>query len=87
MAENGQLQGFISMLGTEVAALFVHPFSQRMGLGGRLLASERARSLEVLEANLPARAFYEKHGFRQTHSRIHEETGQRLCCLALDDTP
>ncbi len=81
MIENGQLQGFISMLGTEVAALFVHPFSQRMGLGTRLMASQNALSLEVFEANAPARAFYAKHGFRQAGTRLHEEAGLMLCCL------
>lgn len=83
VAENGQIQGFICMLGTEVAALFVHPFEQRMGIGSALLAGQDARTLEVFEANTPARRFYAKHGFRQTHSRLHEETGHMLCCLAL----
>jgi putative acetyltransferase len=81
IVEDGQVQGFISMLGTEVAALFVHPFAQRMGLGGRLLAGQDARSLEVFEANAPARRFYAKHGFRQTGTRLHEEAGLMLCCL------
>ncbi len=85
VAENGQIQGFICMLGFEVAALFVHPFEQRMGVGSALLTSQDARSLEVFEANAPARAFYHKHGFRQTHSRLHEEADQMLCCLALDE--
>ncbi len=69
------------MLGTEVAALFVHPVSQRMGLGTQLLASQTAQSLEVFEANAPARNFYAKHGFQQTGTRLHEEAGLMLCCL------
>ena len=83
VAENGQLQGFISMLGTQVAALFVHPYEQGKGLGRRLLACQDARSLEVFEANTEARRFYHAQGFRQTHTRIHEEAGLLLCCLAL----
>ena len=81
VVEDGQVQGFISMLGVEVAALFVHPVSQRMGLGSMLLASQNARSLEVFEASTPARAFYAKHGFEQTGTRLHEEAGLMLCCL------
>ncbi len=69
------------MLGTEVAALFVHPFEQRMGIGGALLDSQNAQTLEAFEANPTARAFYAKHGFHQTGTRRHEETGLMLCCL------
>ncbi len=69
------------MLGTEVAALFVHPFEQRMGLGSALLNSQNAQSLEVFEANQPGRNFYAKHGFRQVGTRLHEEAGLMLCCL------
>ena len=47
VAENGQIQGFISMLGTEVAALFIHPFEQRMGIGAALLRTQNAQTLEV----------------------------------------
>lgn len=75
------------MLGTEVAALFVHPFEQRMGIGAALLKGQNARALEVFEANTRARRFYEKHGFRQTGSRTHEETGHMLCCMTLDERP
>lgn len=85
VAENGQILGFICMQRTEVAALFIHPFDQRMGIGGALLKGQNARTLEVFEANAPARAFYAKHGFHQTHTRVHEETGLMLCCLALRD--
>ncbi|WP_298360457.1 GNAT family N-acetyltransferase [uncultured Litoreibacter sp.] len=81
VAENGQIQGFISMLGSEVAALFVHPFEQRMGLGAALLGSQDAQTLEVFEANTRARAFYAKHAFRQTGTRMHEEAGLMLCCM------
>ncbi|MDA8747268.1 GNAT family N-acetyltransferase [Litoreibacter sp.] len=82
VAENGQILGFICMLRTEVAALFVHPFDQRMGIGSALLKGQNAQTLEVFEANQQARDFYHKHGFRQTHTRVHEETGHTLCCLA-----
>jgi GNAT superfamily N-acetyltransferase len=56
----------------EVTALYVDPASWRGGVGSRLLATalERLRAeafatviLWVLVGNLPARTFYERHGF------------------------
>lgn len=81
VADDGALQGFICMHGTAVAGLFVHPRVQNTGVGSALLNSQDAQSLEVLEANLPARAFYAKHGFAQTGQRVHDRIGLMLCCL------
>jgi GNAT superfamily N-acetyltransferase len=56
----------------EVTALYVEPASWRAGLGSRLLATALERLsaesftrviLWVLVGNVPARAFYERHGF------------------------
>ena len=69
------------MLGTEVAALFIHPFEQRSGIGTALLSAQNAQTLEVFEANTAARAFYANHGFQQSGTRRHEEAGLMLCCL------
>ena len=77
----GNVQGFIAMQGVQVAGLFVHPDAQGKGLGGRLLRSQNARTIEVFEANHHARTFYARHGFRAATSRIHPETGLRLMCL------
>lgn len=77
----GQIDGFIAMQGPMVAGLFVHPNTQGQGLGTRLLRSQNARTIEVFEANHPARRFYARHGFRPVHSRTHPETGLRLLCL------
>lgn len=80
--------GFVSVMGDEVLALFVDPDYQNRGLGRALLDYVRADhdrlTLEVFEANLKARAFYHAYGFRQYGTRIHEEAGEKLLCLALD---
>ena len=48
--------------------LYVRPEHQRRGIGARLLAHAKRRRrhlrLSTFESNEPARAFYEKHGFR-----------------------
>lgn len=48
--------------------LYVRPEHQRRGIGARLLAHAKRRRrhlrLFTFETNEPARAFYEKHGFR-----------------------
>jgi len=46
----------------------VAPAAQGRGLGARLLGLAQARAasleLQVFQRNQPARAFYERHGFR-----------------------
>lgn len=68
--EPGALLGLIALSGDGwVKQLSVFPKHQRRGIGTRLLqhAKDRADSglrLYTLQRNLPARRFYEKHGFR-----------------------
>ncbi|MCY4335751.1 MAG: GNAT family N-acetyltransferase [Litoreibacter sp.] len=88
VADIDGVAGFISLLGHNVAALFVHPDHQGCGIGSALLTAFKAPlRLEVFEANQRARAFYHRHGFRQTGTRVHEETGEVLLLLALDGAP
>jgi len=90
---DGQVVGFISLLGNEVGAIFVDPEFHRTGIGRALM--DRARALrgelevEVFEKNLLGRAFYAKMGFELVHRKVHDQTGFPLLRLRLaaDDPP
>ena len=64
----GRIVAFLVLRGDSLDQLYVHPGHQRRGIGSRLLAHARGPRrrlrLYTFEANEPARAFYEKHGFR-----------------------
>ena len=68
--EAGVLPGLIAISADDwIRQLSVFPEHQRRGIGTRLLqhAKDTAHSelrLYTLQRNLPARRFYEKHGFR-----------------------
>ena len=76
---DGLVVGFISLLGSEVGALFVDPKHQGKGLGRQLMSKalelRGQLGLEVFSANSIGRMFYRKFGFVQTGEKIHEETG------------
>jgi ribosomal protein S18 acetylase RimI-like enzyme len=68
----------------EIYALYVEPSAWRQGLGRSLLATATAHLLEdtgatltlwVLEANLPARAFYEAMGWEADGARREFDLG------------
>lgn len=74
----------------ELRELYVDPFFQGQGLGGRLAEAVRARCAEagarelflwVLEKNAPARRFYEASGFAPTGERQLEEGTPELLLL------
>ncbi|MBE9042058.1 GNAT family N-acetyltransferase [Oscillatoriales cyanobacterium LEGE 11467] len=85
--EDERVVGFISLMGNEVGALFVHPDYHRKAIGGRLM--DKARELrgeldvEVFAANPIGRAFYAKYGFEPVEEKIHEQTGFDLIRLRL----
>jgi ribosomal protein S18 acetylase RimI-like enzyme len=72
--------GFIALRDLHIDQLYVDPSYQRRGVGSSLLdraldnASGRT-TLHVFEANGGARAFYEKHGFRQQDRWMNTEEG------------
>jgi putative acetyltransferase len=84
----GQVVGFLCLLGDEVGGIFVDPDHQRTGIGRALMDDARAKrdSLElgVLEANAPARRFYEKYGFEVVERRVEPVTGEPELRLRLD---
>lgn len=82
-----EVLGFVSMIGSEVGALFVRPEWQGRGLGSGLLDHVRGDykqlDVEVFEANAQGRAFYAAYGFERMGRKIHGATGQPLLRLQL----
>jgi putative acetyltransferase len=64
---------YIAAKGAHIDQLFVDPDHQRAGLGSALLAAMleqrlRPATLHVFAENGPARAFYERFGFREVNA-------------------
>jgi putative acetyltransferase len=78
--EQGKAVGFISLAGSEVGGLFVHPSMQRQGVGRALMdqacSLHDTLELDVFEANPIGRAFYDKYGFVPIRRFVHDETGE-----------
>ena len=78
--DDGQVVGFLSMVGNEVGGLFVHPAKHRHGVGRALM--DKAFSLcdflelDVFEKNNVGRAFYAKYGFVPIDQYREEQTGE-----------
>ena len=79
--------GFVSLMGNEVGGLFVTPRCHREGIGRALMDWARASrdhlELEVFEANLIGRAFYDRYGFGVIRERVDEATGLRVLRMRL----
>jgi ribosomal protein S18 acetylase RimI-like enzyme len=74
------MAGFIALTNQHVNQLYVDPSHQRSGIGSALLdralnSTPGPTTLHVFEANLSARAFYEKHGFRERDRWMNAEEG------------
>lgn len=84
---DGEVAGFLSLVGNEVGAVFVHPTRQRHGCGRELMDDARAKcpflELDVFEANALGRAFYAAYGFEEIDHRVDGETGQMMLRLRL----
>jgi putative acetyltransferase len=77
--EGGQIAAFAKTTGTHLDMLFTAPAFQGRGHGAALLAEAEARhvcSLEAFAANLSARAFYERRGWRLTRSYERDFIGR-----------
>jgi len=78
--EQGNPVGFISLIGNEVGAIFVHPSKQGRGIGTALMnkacSLHDTVELDVFEANAIGRAFYAKYGFVPVRKFTHGETGE-----------
>lgn len=71
------VKGMVHIDGTQIVELYVDSFFENQGIGARLIefATERMNCdyLWVLEKNVKAVHFYEKHGFSCTGERQLEE--------------
>lgn len=82
---NGEVKGFIALMGNEVGAIFLQPNCHGKGIGKALM--DKAQSLhgnlevEVFKENPIGRNFYSKYGFEQLEEKLHEPTGQQVLRL------
>jgi GNAT superfamily N-acetyltransferase len=65
---DGEIVAFLTLDGSYVARLYVHPARQGSGVGTALLAHAKQTSplgleLHTHQENAPAREFYERRGF------------------------
>jgi putative acetyltransferase len=85
--QGGRVVGFLALIGNEVGAVFVHPDSQRHGIGRALMDHARARrpelEVDVFAANAIGQAFYSRYGFQLVERKVHEETGFDMLRLRL----
>lgn len=75
----GKVNGFYSLYGDNLAAIFVAPELQGNGIGAALLddAKNRRKNLRltVYKENIPSINFYEKQGFIGIDEKVDEHTG------------
>ncbi len=81
----GQVVGFIALIGSEVGAIFLQPSQQGKKLGKLMMDKARALrgdlEVEVFEKNTIGRNFYEKYGFSLLEKKLHEPTGEQVLRL------
>ena len=83
----GNVLGFIALLGSFIGGLFVDPSHHKRGIGRALvIEAHRRRSIldvEVYEQNADARAFYARLGFLETRRRERDDQNRRFPLIAL----
>ena len=85
VAIDGEVRGFIALMGNEVGAIFLQPDCHGKGIGKALM--DKAQELhgnlevEVFKSNTIGRQFYSKYGFEHLEEKLHEPTGQRVLRL------
>lgn len=81
----GEVKGFIALMGNEVGAIFLQPDCHGKGAGKALM--DKAQELhgdlevEVFKENIIGRKFYSKYGFDLIEEKLHEPTGQQVLRL------
>jgi putative acetyltransferase len=82
---NGEVQGFIALMGNEVGAIFLQPEYHGKGIGKALM--DKAQNLHgdievvVAKENPIGRKFYSQYGFKLLEEYYHEPTGQQMLRL------
>jgi putative acetyltransferase len=81
----GEVTGFIALMGNEVGAIFLQPEFHGKGAGKALM--DKAQELhgnlevEVFKENSIGRKFYSQYGFELLEEKLHEPTGQQVLRL------
>ena len=87
------VKALISIDGREIKELYVDPFFEGTGIGGKLLeyavSKYHCKELWVLGKNIRAKKFYNRHGFAET-GEVREvpeapESGILECKMAIKD--
>ena len=78
--ENGQIRGFIGLIDTYIAGIFVRTAEQSKGVGTGLLhtvmKSRDNLRLNVYKKNMRAVSFYQHYGFQIKNQEIDESTSE-----------
>ena len=78
--ENGQIGGFIGLIDTYIAGIFVRAAEQSKGVGTGLLhtvmKSRDNLRLNVYKKNMRAVSFYQHYGFQIKNQEIDESTSE-----------
>ena len=78
--ENGQIRGFIGLIDTYIAGIFVRAAEQSKGVGTGLLQtvmkSRDNLRLNVYKKNMRAVSFYQHYGFQIINQGIDESTSE-----------
>jgi len=78
--ECASIEGFISMMDNHIAAIFVNPEKQGLGIGNALISyikrSHPVLTLSVYSKNTGSIEFYRKMGFEVSGEKVEENTGE-----------
>ena len=86
----GEVKGFIALMGNEVGAIFLQPDCHGKGIGKLLM--DKAQELhgdlevEVFKENSIGRRFYSRYGFELLEEKPHDPTGQQVLRLKFKAT-
>lgn len=73
------IKGFISLSGNTIAAIFVMPDQQGLGIGQKLISTAKqlhsSLDLTVYKENTKTIEFYKKNGFEIINEQFDEHTG------------
>jgi len=79
LEQDGQVMGFIALLGHQVGGLFLDPAYHGRGLGKALMdhaaQSHPVLELEVFRDNTIGRRFYATYGFEELEEKIDDFSG------------
>ncbi|MDU9002240.1 GNAT family N-acetyltransferase [Sedimentitalea todarodis] len=87
LEENGDVVGFIALLGNEIGGLFLDPSRHGRGYGKALVTFavdlKGPLTVDVFRDNRIGRAFYDRVGFAFVAEELHEASGQMSRKLAM----